>query len=418
MQLLLKTLFATLALTATWAHAAPDEDRLGKAQGYPVGTPANYLTNEAMRVGSFSQMHKVPFKAIYPVTLKASAAPLPLPPHADASAFASRLRWRIDGASYTVDDYLARQRTMGLMVLKDGKVLLERYQYDRKPEHTFLSNSMAKSIASLAFGLALQDGLIASLDARADALEPALKGSLYGQATVRQLLNMASGVRYTEVYDGKDDHARFMSAATLRGIPAAAQLMDVREAPAGERFKYASSETAVLSQLFQAAVKQDIASYLSAKLWQPLGAARDAFWYKNNFGVVNAAGGFNATLQDYARLGAVLANDGARPDTGAQVVPKAYLLDATDWRKQAAAFQPRVATPYFGYGSQFWHFPSQRRMFAMLGIHGQAIFIDPAQQLVMVHVSANETASAGKTTLGRELDALWRGVVGHYGRWD
>ena len=111
----------------------------------------------------------------------------------------------------------------------------------------------------------------------------------------------------------------------------------------------------------------------------------------------------------------LLANDGAV--AGKQVVPRDYLLDATDWHRQPEAFAPRKATPYFGYGYQFWLFPGEKRRFALLGVYGQSIFVDPEQKLVMVITAAAKNASVGKEPLARERDALWRGFVGHYGTW-
>ena len=111
----------------------------------------------------------------------------------------------------------------------------------------------------------------------------------------------------------------------------------------------------------------------------------------------------------------LLANDGAAG--AAQVVPKDYLLEATDWHKQPEAFAPRRATQYFGYGYQFWLFPGEKRRFALLGVYGQSIFVDPELKLVMVITAAAKNASVGKESLARERDAAWRGLVGQYGSW-
>ena len=127
------------------------------------------------------------------------------------------------------------------------------------------------------------------------------------------------------------------------------------------------------------------------------------------------SGSFNAVLRDYGRLGILLANDGALG--GRQILPKDYLLDATDWHRQPEAFAPRKATPYFGYGYQFWLFPGEKRRFALLGVYGQSIFVDPELKLVMVITAAAKNASVGKEPLARERDALWRGVVAKYGSW-
>jgi CubicO group peptidase (beta-lactamase class C family) len=108
-----------------------------------------------------------------------------------------------------------------------------------------------------------------------------------------------------------------------------------------------------------------------------------------------------------------------RPDDPArkQIIPRDYLIEATDWQRAPQAFQPKTATPYFGYNYQFWTFPTQKRRFALLGVYGQMIFIDPELKLVMVQTAANATAKAGGTTLGKESDSFWRGVVRHYGSW-
>ncbi len=405
-------LIMTAAISVSFA--APDEKKLGKSNGYPVGTAANWFFDESVRVGSFSQLDKINTGKTTFTPLTASNQPMQLRrTNSEPSVY-----WRIDGRTYTLDDYLARQRVMGLLVIKDGEILIERYQYDRTPEHRFVSQSMAKSIASLAMGLAVQDKLIASLDARADELEPKLKDTLYGEATIRQLLRMSSGVQFQELYNGKDDLARFNAAAYREGFPAAAKLLTVRDAPAGDKFSYASAETNILSQVFQAATKQNMANYIEARLWQPMGAQSSASWMKNPFGVTGSAGGFNATLTDYGRLGVLLANDGKRPDTQIQIIPKEYLIEATDWKQHPTAFHPKIATPYFGYGYQFWTYPGNKRRFALLGVYGQTIFVDPELKLVMVQTTANATAKSGQTSLGAESDAFWRGLVNKYGRWD
>lgn len=115
----------------------------------------------------------------------------------------------------------------------------------------------------------------------------------------------------------------------------------------------------------------------------------------------------------------VLANDGVRPDDPGkkQIIPLDYLLDGTDWNRAPEQFRPGNATPYYGYSYQFWTFPGAKRRFAMLGVYGQMILIDPQLKLVMVQVAANATAKSGETTLGRDADAFWRGVVRQYGSW-
>ena len=394
---------------ASAAVAAPDEDVLGKAQGYPVGSPKTWLYDEKVRVGSFSAVHRVVKQ--HTLTKPPSASPLP------RAATEPVIRYRFDNQDATIDGFLARQRVMSLLVIKDGQILVERYQYDRIAEHRFMSHSMAKSITALAVGYALAEGRIKSLDDTVETYAKKLAGTAYGRARIRDILRMASGVPFTEVYDGNDDNFRYSLLRSQKGLIGALRAFGDRTAVApGTRFHYASIETQVLGALVQAVTGETLSRYMTTRLWQPLGAEADAAWNivdVDNF--ESASGGFNAVLRDYGRLGMLLANDGMRD--GRQIIPRDFLLEATDWRRHPEAFQPRKATPYFGYGYQFWIYPGDKRRFALLGVYGQSMFVDPGTKLVMVVTAANKTASADGTTLARERDALWRGLVTMYGGW-
>jgi CubicO group peptidase (beta-lactamase class C family) len=121
-------------------------------------------------------------------------------------------RWNIDQLqNLTIDDYLARQRVTGLLIVKDGVIQIERYQYDWKPTDRFTSESMAKSITALGIGIALGEGKIASLDDRAERYAPKLRGTLYGGTTIRNLLRMAAGARYEQTYDFPETRNASMS---------------------------------------------------------------------------------------------------------------------------------------------------------------------------------------------------------------
>jgi CubicO group peptidase (beta-lactamase class C family) len=414
----MKILLALLPIVAAeCACAAPDEDKLGKALGYPAGTAKTWFYDESVRVGSFTSQGEIGgiFNGVSNV-LAPSAAPMKL----SRVEREPSIRWDVDRfKNLTVDDYLERQRVMGLLIIKDGVIQVERYQYDRNASQRFVSNSMAKSIVSLAVGIALGEKKIASLDDRADQYAPKLAGTLYGETTIRNLLRMASGARFDERYDGKDDLERFGRAVIAGGVEEAAKVITEREAPQGARFSYASAETEILAAVLKGATGMNVSEYLAPRLWQPMGAETSALWRADKTGLERAAGGFNATLGDYGRLGILLANDGVRPDDPArkQIIPRDYLIEATDWRRAPPAFQPGKATPYYGYSYQFWTFPGEKRRFAMLGVYGQMIFVDPELKLVMVQTSANATAKAGQTTLARDADAFWRGVVRQYGRW-
>ena len=394
-------------LAHSLAQAAPDEELLGKSAGYPIGTRETWFFDERVRVGSFSRLDEI----LPHYTLQKSATPSSLPKAADAPP----IRYSFEGKEYSLDDFLAHQRVTGFMLIRNGEVVAERYQYARTPQNRFVSHSMAKSIVSIAVGMALADGKIASLDDKVAKYVPELSGHAYGESTIRNILRMASGVKFSEVYDGNDDLTRFVRIRIAQGSVAALNAFDDREAEQGTRFHYASSETVVLTVLLRAVTGMTLSEYLTPRLWQAMGSESDATWVRSSDGTESGFGNFNATLRDYGRLGMLLANDGALG--GRQIIPKDYLLEATDWRRQPDAFQPQRATPYFGYGYQFWTFPGDKRRFALLGVHGQSIFVDPELKLVMVVTAATRHANIIQESYARERGLLWRGIVATYGGW-
>jgi CubicO group peptidase (beta-lactamase class C family) len=388
---------------AECAHAAPDEELLGKDLGYPVGTSTTWFSDERVRVGSFSHLDSIlPYRRL----LRADG-PRALPVASTTPDYVY--------TGGTIDDFLARRRITGLMVIKDGVVQLERYQYERTPEHRLLSNSMAKSITSIAVGLALQEGRIRSLDDNAAVYVPELAGSAYGETSIRTLLRMSSGVQFSERYDGADDLSKYVFRQFRDGTIAALRSFSTRDAPAGQRFHYASVETIVLGFVVRGATGQTLSDYVADRLWRPMGAEGDATWTIDQGGVEYAWGNFNATLRDFGRLAILLADDGGRD--GKQIIPRDYLLEATDYHRHPPAFTPGAATPYYGYGYQFWIFPGESRRFALLGAFGQTIFVDPQLHLVLVITAAQRDAVSISDGFGAERNALWRGIVGRYGTW-
>jgi CubicO group peptidase (beta-lactamase class C family) len=176
-------------------------------------------------------------------------------------------------------------------------------------------------------------------------------------------------------------------------------------------FSYASVETQVLGIVLRGAVGRPVADYLQEKIWEPMGAEADASWLIDRSGQEATFCCLNAVLRDYARLGLLLAHDGNW--RGRQVIPGAWIADATRVAPDQAHLYPGNATGFFGYGYQLWIFPDwvfpvERRVFALLGVRGQAIFVDPASRLVMVHTAVRKQPVDPSV---REAVALWRGVV-------
>jgi CubicO group peptidase (beta-lactamase class C family) len=388
----------------------PDAERLGLKQGYPVCVQA--LTRPDCRVGTWSANDKVERSAV----VRPAAQPLPLPRWEDAPAI--QYRWGL--FSKTLDDFMDDTKTTGLLIIKDGRVVAERYQYDRQPEMRFRSFSMAKTFTSMLVGIAHSKGLIRSLDDKAADYWPEIAPSAYGQTSIRNLLRMASGVSFKELYTWTPDDdiwlwRRVLDLPENRMKPEKVveylNTKTTREAEQGTRFKYATVETEILGRVLRRATGLTIAQMTEEWLWKPMGAESEASWLLAGADQVEGTGGsLNATLRDYGRFGVLLANDGQRD--GVQVIPREYLLDATELARQPFAFQPRRGPSGIGYGYQTWLLPLKERTFALQGIHGQHIFVQPRSGIVMVQTSVNDQASGRQD--GRPYqyrDALWSGVL-------
>jgi CubicO group peptidase (beta-lactamase class C family) len=324
------------------------------------------------------------------------------------------VRYEYRGESLGLDQYLERNPATGLLIARDDTILVERYQYARSDRHRFTSFSMAKTVTSMLIGIAIAEGRIRSVDEPASAYVPALAGSEYGGTPIRHLLQMSSGVRFLEEYSGRDDITKLaIDTFWLRGPGGATAVTQFNEriAPSGTRFSYASVETQVLGLVLTHAVGRPVAAYLQEKIWQPIGAEADATWLVDRAGQESTFCCLNAVLRDYARLGLLLAHEGSW--RGRQVIPAAWIRDATTVRPEQPYLAPRAATRFFGYGYQTWIFPDAPGTFALLGVRGQVIYVDQSRRLVMVHTAARKLPV---DPAGAETVALWRGVVRDLGR--
>jgi CubicO group peptidase (beta-lactamase class C family) len=388
----------------------PDAERLGMKQGYPVCAQA--LTRPECRVGTWSANEKVAASSL----VSPSDDPMPLPRWEDAPAIS--YRWGF--SSKTLDDFMADTKTTGLMVIKDGRVVAERYQYGRQPDMRFRSFSMAKTFTAMLVGIAHGKGVIRSLDDKAADYWPEIAPSAYGQTTLRNLLRMSSGVPFRELYTWTPDDDIWLWGRVLflpenrnrpEKIAEYLNTKTTREVEQGQRFKYATIETEILGRVLSRAAGMSITQITQEWLWKPMGAESQARWLLAGADQGEGTGGsFNATLRDYARFGVLLANDGLRGH--AQIIPREFLLDATDAARQPAAFRPRHATPGMGYGYQTWIAPFKERTFALQGIHGQHIMVQPKSGIVMVQTSVNDQPSGRQDGRPYQMrDALWMGVL-------
>ena len=388
-----------------FSNTGPDAADYGAAMGFPVGAPAA-ASQIGNLVGTYSHFGELfPSRPVKRATTPWLFKRAPEPP----------IFYNFKSDRYSIENYLARNPTTGLLIAKDDTILYEHYQYARTDRDRFLSQSMAKTITAMLIGIAVAENKIKSIDDPASAYVPGLANTEYGSTPLRTLLQMSSGVGFTENYDGSDDIARL--SRDLFGEPgkdpvASVAQFNTRVALPGTRWHYASSETEILGLVLRAAVKEPVADYLRDRIWQPIGTEADASWAIDGTGQEITFCCFNAVLRDYARLGRLLAYDVAWE--GRQLIPRQWLLDATTVQPGNAWLAPGTATPYFGYGYQTWLFPGEQRRFALLGIRGQIIFVDPASKLVMVHTAVRRNPSDPASNA--ETVTLWLHVVAQLGK--
>jgi CubicO group peptidase (beta-lactamase class C family) len=389
---------ASAAAGPRFAPGGPDAEDYGASRGYPIGDRET-CSRLVFLVGCHSHLDQVYEGRL----VRRATTPSPLA----RATLEPGVRYEYQGQTFTVDDYLARNPATGLLVARGDTIFIERYQYARHDRHRFTSWSMAKTVTAMLIGIAIADGRIRSMDDPAATYVPALVATEYGRTSLRHLLQMSSGVRFIEEYTGTDDVSR-LAADTFRqvgsgGVEAVTQF-NVRAAPAGTKFYYASVETQVLGLVLRNAVGRPVADYLQEKIWEPMGAEADATWLIDRAGQESAYCCINAVLRDYARLGLLLAHDGHW--RGRQII-------TADWIKEATIVRPGEPQPGSGgYGYQVWILAGERRMFALRGIRGQAIYVDPASRLVMVHTAVRKQARDPDV---REANALWRSVVQQLG---
>ncbi len=311
-----------------------------------------------------------------------------------------QVTFQADGKTYDLFDYLALNRVSGLLVLKDGKIAYETYQYGNTDKTRWTSMSVAKSITSTLIGAAVRDGHIASLDDDVTRYVPRLKGSAYEGVSVRDVLMMSSGVRWNETYtDPASDRRRLLEAQIAQQPGAAMAVMASlpRIAPPGTRNNYSTGETQVAGEILRGAVKKPIAEYLSEKIWRPYGMEADAKWWLDSPNGVEIAGsGLAATLRDFGRFGQFVLDNGVID--GKSVLPDGWVAEASS---------PKVLKggDTLDYGYLWWiaKTPQSRAdgAFYAVGINGQFIYIDPKARVVVVVTSA-EPKPVGKRVVPAE----------------
>jgi CubicO group peptidase (beta-lactamase class C family) len=297
--------------------------------------------------------------------------------------------YTVNGQTWSLDEYLKQADVTGFLILKDDQIVYEKYLHGAVPDDRFISFSMHKSITSVLVGVAVSEGRIKSVDDPVTNYLPELKNTTYKDVTIKNLLQMATGVRYDEEYRNPTSDVHRVVYAWIRGDESflsmiAAFAAREPERKPGTQFDYQSIDTQVLSAVLAKVVGMPVHQYTEEKLWKKIGAQSDAFIFQSEKQPDTCGFGcFNATVRDWARFGLMAMNYGQIG--GTRIVDDRWIRDST-------------TPPSYnnGYGYQWWlNANSPDRAFRAVGIYGQTIYINPAKHVVVVQLSARPSPSGG-----------------------
>ena len=295
----------------------------------------------------------------------------------------TNFKFASNGKNYDLYDYVSLNRVTGLLVIKDGKVALERYELGNTEKTRWMSMSIVKTFTASLVGAAIKDGYIKSVDERLTTYLPQFLGSAYEGVTIRNLLQMASGVRWDETYtDPASDRRQMLEVQKSQKPGAVLELMAKlpRAAEPGTSWNYSTGETHVVGALVRAAVKKPIAQYLSERIWAKFGMESEATWWlEAPDGLEVGGSGLSATLRDFGRLGLFLLGGGKAG--GEQILPEGWIREATSSKM--------VGGKSVDYGYMVWPVPNasgtiNEGAFEARGIFGQHVYVNPRENVVIV----------------------------------
>lgn len=425
------TLLGALALlpsahTATASAAPPDAaasdpGALGWMQGFPPPeakriryTDSDYFAFPKLR---WTACH---FRQLMPTVgvSRGPGAAAPLPQRLNAAIDALPFTPLNTRTRMTWAQSLQANYTDGIIVLHDGVVVYERYAGCLQPNGQHGAMSVTKSITGLLGEMLVAEGVLDENDT-VGAIIPELAHSAFGDATVRQVLEMTTALRYSEDY--ADPNAEvWQYAAAGSTLPPAPGYTGPRsyydylqtvqkQGRHGEAFGYKTINTDTLGWIIARRTGKPVSTLLSERIWTRLGAEQDAYYTVDSSGTPFAGGGFNAGLRDMARLGQLLLQDGR--SNGEQVLPAAAIARIRaggDRRAFAKAGYPLL--PGWSYRGMWWVSHNAHGAYMARGVHGQALYIDPAAKVVIARFGSHPVAgnSANDPTTLPAFDALAR----------
>lgn len=304
---------------------------------------------------------------------------------------------RIDGSETTVSGILSETDTDGFLVLHRGEIISEKYFNGMTPDTLHLAQSVSKSIIGTLVGIYIDRRLI-DYDAPVTDYVPELSVSGYAGATVAEVLNMRTGVKFNEDYTDPNAEFALLDIASgwkepITGVEPETiydLLISIgKEREHGQYFQYHSIDTDVLGWVCERVGGARLAQLISREIWSKIGAQRDASFTVDKAGTSLADGGFNATLRDFGRFAQMHLNHGFY--NGHQIVSRDWIESCRSGETDAFRILYEDYQNYYpnsAYANQWWVIDSERGMYSARGVFGQLICIDSRKELALVKLSS------------------------------
>jgi len=307
-------------------------------------------------------------------------------------------------ASFFMDasDYANTYNLTGLLIARGNEIWHEQYRFNRTVDMRFFGWSMTKSIVGLLTGIALQEGLFTSVDDPIEKYVKSLQGHPFAGITLRNLLNMTSGINICEAYCSPNTGFERYGYSQIGFSPRRGEGTDQikgfmqfqwgRNQAQGTSFNYTDICPVIIAWALESVYEKPLANITEQKLWHPLGAKDDATWLTDSKGFTFSGAGFSATLRDWARIGLLVAQNGIVD--GQQIVSKSWLNATSRHDDIEGAVKFNVARPQRGYKNFFWHHSRDGQMLRMAGNHAQNILIDKKSGTTLVQTSVGYANNA------------------------
>jgi CubicO group peptidase (beta-lactamase class C family) len=302
-------------------------------------------------------------------------------------------RYEFEGVSKSTAAFIEATDTSAVLALKGGEVRFEQYWLTGGRDVHWISWSVAKSFVSALVGIAMEEGLIESIDTPITRYVDSLKGSAYDGVSIKNVLQMSSGARWNEDYsDATSDVHRL--GAVMAGDTSLATFVAsiVRETEPGSVCQYNSADTQALGLLLVEATGRSIAGYMQEKICEPLGMESPGYWLVDTAGMEMVLGGLILTARDFAKIGELYRNKGRW--NGAQIVPEDWVESSVKPDSPHLQVGSVIVGGHvlpLGYGYQWWVPEGNCGEFSAIGVYNQFVYVDPSRDVVIVKLSANRS---------------------------